>query len=279
MYLFKKTFLGLIFLILCQSCGGLLYHPTNYWYSDPKDFKLDYTEFRLKNADGFDLVGWHFKSKVQKGSLILFFHGNAQNITSHYQNFAWLPEHGHDFLIIDYRGYGISTGQPHQKGLQQDALAFLNYGHEIFKKGQYKKLVIYGQSLGGAVAFTALQSFQHKNDVNLLVLDSTFSSYSKIAKDKLQISWVTYLLSPLAYLLITDETAPWTVMKKHNTPTLVIHGTADYHVPYKFGEEFFNELPLEKNKNKWFLTIPNGEHIDVFGRDKGKYQKEFLKYL
>ncbi len=279
MLLNKNLFFLILLSALFFSCSSFLYQPTSYWYSDPKSFNLEYSEFKILNSDGFNLVGWHFKTKKENPTLILFFHGNAQNITSHYQHLAWLPAKGHEFIIFDYRGYGVSEGAPYQMGLQRDAQAFLNYGYDVYKAGKYKKLIIYAQSLGGAVALRALQDFSHKDEVNLLVLDSTFLSYSEIAKSKLQLSWLTYLFSPLAYILINDETAPWLTLKSHTTPTLVIHGDADFVIPLKFGEELYQKLPLVENKTKWFWKIPGGGHIDAYYRENGKYQNDLIKFI
>lgn len=274
-------FASICLLLLTTSCTGFLYQPTPYFYSDPKEVKLNPQEIRLKGSDGFELVGWYFKSSGQKASknkaLVLFFHGNAQNITSHYMNLAWLPERGHDYLIFDYRGYGISEGSPQPKGLYTDAIDFLEYAYKLYKNEGYKKFVVYGQSLGGAVLQRAVVDFKHKNEIDLMVIDSSFLSYSDIAFDKLKGNSITFLLSPLAYLLIQDDYAPALTVNRYDLPTLVIHGDDDHIIPYKFGQELFKKLP---SKNKIFWQVEGGHHIDIFFSAKANLWKErFVKLI
>ncbi len=205
-----KNLLSALILLLFTGCSAFLYQPTRFWYSDPKTLKLDYTEETFKGRDGFQLTVWNFKSPKpsKQRSLVLFFHGNAQNVSAHYMNFAWLPGRGHDFMILDYRGYGISEGSPNQQGLHNDALDFLDYGYAQFKKGGYQRLVVYGQSMGGAVLLRALRDFPHKNAVHLAVIDSSFLSFSGIARSKLQLSFITYPFSILSPILMSDQFAP-----------------------------------------------------------------------
>ena len=273
----KKLFF-LMILACCSSCTSLFYQPDAYFYSDPKALKLDYEELQIPSFDGTKLALWSFKSekKIDKKCLILFFHGNAQNVSSHYYNLAWIVPQGHDFMILDYRGYGVSEGKPNPKAVRGDALAFLNYGYQEFKKGSYQKLVVYGQSLGGNILLDALKEFPYQEEVSLAIFDSTFLSYQKLAQDKLKSAILTYPLNWLAYLLVSDETAAEPYASKFKRPTLIIHGEKDAIIPLKFGEEFYEKIGAEK---KWLWKVENGEHIDIFARHEGKYQMKFLEFL
>ncbi len=224
------------------------------------------------------LHGWWLKnSDKKKSGVILFFHGNAENISTHFYNLAWLTKYGYDVLCIDYRGYGKSQGKPSQKGTYLDALAALDYAYDhLFIPLKSKKFIVYGQSLGGAIAGRSIIDWSKKDKVNLLVLDSTFSSYQNIAFDKLKSVWLTFLLSPLAYILVSDEMEfKSKISEIKPIPTLVIHGDNDMVIPQKFGKEIFDRLTTQK----WWWSIPKGEHIDVFMRHEFLYRKQFLTFL
>ncbi len=273
-----KKILSIFVLLLCSSCTSLFYQPDSYFYSDPKALKLDYQEIQIPSFDGTQLALWSFQSdkKIDKKCLILFFHGNAQNVSSHYYNLAWIVPQGHDFMILDYRGYGVSEGKPNPKAVRGDALAFLEYGYQAFKKDPYQKLVVYGQSLGGNILLDALKEFPHQEEVSLAIFDSTFLSYQELAREKLKRAILTYPLNWLAYVLISDETSPQAYAPSFKRPSLIIHGEKDGIIPFEFGEEFYQKIGAEK---KWFWKVDDGEHIDIFARHEGKYQTKFLEFL
>src|SRR5690606_1051305 len=132
-----------------------------------------------------------------KGTVIQF-HGNAQNISTHFYSLAWLVSEGYNLFTFDYRGYGKSEGSPHQEGVFKDALSAIEKGYEFHAKSGAGAFIIYAQSLGGIIAARALPDSSLSNKVDLLVLDSTFSSYKDIAFGKLTSRWFLTPISPLA---------------------------------------------------------------------------------
>ncbi len=279
----------IVTIILLTGCTSLFYQPDRFMYVPPEKLKLEYEQIRFDSLDGVPLLGWYFPVKKEKPkTFTIFFHGNAQNITSHYLNLFWMPKEGHEFFIFDYRGYGLSgivpalygNGErqikPNRNGVYKDSIAALEKGYELFKKSGAKKLVIYGQSLGGAIAQRALEDFKRMNEVDLVVLDSTFNSYQNIAFDKLWGVWLFKPLSPLAYLLVSDEFQSRKFLKTNKKRLLVIHGDKDFVVPFKFGAEIFS---MATQENKEFWTIKDGVHTDVFARHEDKYKKRFLELL
>lgn len=281
-YLGRKLLLTrlfvLSFILLLTSCGRLFYQPNSFLYSDPHQLKYEFDNIKIPSTDGVQLHAWHFKniSKQKTQGIVLFFHGNAQNISSHYFSIAWMSKHGYEVVVVDYRGYGLSTGTPDQKGVYNDALAALNYTHDYYKKNQLKKFIVYGQSLGANIGLRAVADFTAKKDISLVVLDSTFLSYKAIAFDRLQTFWMTWPFSPLAYVLVSNEYSPAEYAAITQLPTLVIHGEQDPIIPYKFGVEIYETLPAG-NKEMW--RIVGGKHIDVFYSHNGVYKEKFIKYL
>lgn len=273
---FKFLVLGLA-LLMNASCSSLYYWPTSALYGDPWEHDIPYENIFFKSSDGTRLHAWLLKHKGSGESkgLITFFHGNAQNLTSHAFILSWLTSHGYDLFIFDYRGYGLSEGLASHSRLPLDAQAALEYSHTLLKKHSYPHWILYGQSLGGAVLARALVDYKDHSDADLLVLDSTFSSYLDLAKDKMRGVWLLYPLLPLAPFLISDEYASAPHLGKITTPTLVIHGERDLIIPAKFGSQIYERL----NAVKWYWKLPDAGHIDGFFIESEKLKPRFLAFL
>jgi len=202
------------------------------------------------------------------------FHGNAQNLSSHFLNLAWLTEHGFDIFIFDYRGYGLSVGTPTPEGVNLDALAALERSKEFLKEKSISSWIVHAQSLGGLIAMRALEDFKSDELIDLLVLDSTFDSYDDIAFEKLASHWLTFIFSPLGPLLVSDSMAPNIFFERYNGNVLVMHGQQDLVIPIKFGRNVFDRINGAK---KTWWEIKDGKHIDTFYSAKDDGHK--LRYL
>lgn len=264
----------LVFLI--SSCTHLFYQPSRALFLDPERLGLKEQNIDFESKDGTKLHGWFFKAKGDVKGTVIQFHGNAQNITSHYYSLIWLIDHGYNLFTFDYRGYGLSEGRPDQVKIHDDALAALEMAQSLRNQNGGGRFVTYGQSLGGNILLRALPDSLVKNEVGFVVQDSTFASYQDIAFDRIKSVWFLFPMSPLSYLLVSDEMASEKVLDKIHWPTLVIVGQKDEVIPQKFGKEIFKKIPTEK---KWLWKIPEGRHIDVFHRDNGIYRKKFLELL
>ena len=234
----------------------------------PDQFNIKLDPITLTSIDGTKLSAWRIYSKKKNPkNLIVFFHGNAQNLTSHYVNAVWMAEHGYDILIFDYRGYGLSEGKPDPLGVSKDGLAFLNYSYNEFKKGGFKNFIVYAQSLGGAIALKSMEDFAHNDEVSLVVLDSTFLSPREVAREKTN--------RIFAYLISNDYTAK-PELKFLTMPVLSIHSTEDFVIAYQLGQDLFNKVPSTK-KEFWTLSVRG--HGDVFYVEDLKYRTKFLNYV
>ncbi len=138
------------------------------------------------------------------------------------------------------------------------------------------KFVIYGQSTGGAIALRAIPDSEVYEEVDLIVMDSAFSSYREIAFDKMTSRWFLYPVALLTPLLVSDAYAADEVFDKIKKPTLVIVGMNDRVVPPKFGKDIFKGI---KTKVKWLWKLPDGGHIDAYHQAEGKYRQQFLNLL
>lgn len=263
--------------LLGSSCSHVFYQPSPKHFVDPAQFKLKYEDVYFQAKDGTKLHGWFFpaNSDKPKGTIVQF-HGNAQNISTHFFSLIWLVEKGYNLFTFDYRGYAKSEGKPSQAGIYLDALAAFDKAWEYHEKTKAEKFVIYGQSTGGAISLRAIPDWKGYENISLIVMDSAFSSYQDIAFDKLVNSWLLFIISPLAYVLVSDEYAADDVFNRITKPTLVIVGQKDPVVPQKFGKKIYKNI-ASQNKTLW--KMPNGYHIDAYHHDKGIYRQKFLDYL
>ena len=264
---------ALLLLLSFVGCTSLFFQPTRRFYVSPEEFKLKYEAVRFPSQDGTALTGLflHASTAPVRGTVIQF-HGNGENMTSHYVYAAWLTAGGYNVFAFDYRGYGASEGVPGLKGAVADGIAAIDYvmGRRDVDPA---RVAVWGQSLGGALAVAALGS-RRGPAVRALVLESAFDSYRGVAQDVLSRNWLTWALRwPLSRLLISDRYRP--ARFAASLPPcriLVIHGEADRVVPYRFGERLFARLPEPKE----FWRVERARHLDVFG-DYGAIYRPRLK--
>lgn len=269
--------LAFFFLLYCGSCSNVFYQPSQRQYLKPEQFKLNYQEHYFEARDKTRLHSWFFPatSPRAKGTIVLF-HGNAQNLSTHFLNLVWITKEGYNLFIFDYRGYGKSEGKPHQEGVYLDALAALAKARELNQLHGQGQMIVYGQSLGGVVSLGALADFKHIEEVDLIVQDSTWGSYKKIAFDRLTSRWFLFPLSPLAYLFVSDAYASDKIISDIKRPVLVIVGMKDHIIPPEFGTELFKQLTTP---HKWLWKLPQGTHIDIFHGANESYRQKFLHLL
>ncbi len=260
--------------ILFSSCTHLFYHPSKENFPLPPQMQpIPYKDIFFKSQDGVRLHGRLFLTqKLAKGTLVQF-HGNAENLTSHFISLSWLIQHGYNLFTFDYRGYGQSESSPSPRGIRRDALAALQQAKQIHQShAPQGKFIIIGQSLGGAVALRAIEDFPGDKHIDLVVLDSSFSSYQKIAFKKLTSHWLTWPLSPLAYILISDKTSA--NLQNFRQPLLVIHSENDPVVPFECGKSIYRQA---NSLQKTFWRGKEKGHI--MGFYSQQRQKRFLKFL
>lgn len=229
----------------------------------------------MQTTDGANLHLWQFRAKAKGApkAVLLQLHGNAQNMTSHFSLMYPLVGYGYDLVSFDYRGYGKSTGEPSPHGVVEDTKTLLRW-----LKVNYPNtpIVVVAHSIGGAIAARALIELKNEVPIQLLVLDSTFSSYRSIARAAMSRSWVTWPLQPVAWLIVDNSKAPKGQLDQLGPyKKIVVHGTNDRVVEHRFGEEIFNDL----SEPKEFWSIPKGEHIDFMWRNNGEYAKKLLVEL
>ena len=264
-------FLSLSLLFL-SGCTYLFFKPGKEFVSDAATQLHAPEDVYFSSADGVMLHGWFFKARGTAQGTILVCHGNVENVSTHVKSDLWLIDAGYDLFIFDYRGYGRSEGTAEVKGVNLDAAAALETLLARLPPGE--KVIVFGKSLGGAVAVYTVANSPHKDRVEALVLDSAFSSYRRIAREKIADSILGWPLQYPLSLLVNNRYSPEDNIKKLSpVPVLIIHGSEDEIVPQHHSRILY-DAALEP-KELWELSLRG--HVKA-GTDEATRTK-LLNYL
>ncbi len=249
----------------------MLYYPSRDKFHSPEKLKLTFEDVYLK-VENETIHGQYFPVKKPK-ALVLFFHGNAQNLSAHFLTLSWLPELNISYFIFDYEGFGQSSGNPSPQKTVNDGMVAIDWVQKKAKKLNIP-LVVYAQSLGGAIALRSLSDLEKIDCLKLIVIDSSFLSYQKVARDIFSRAILTWPFQWLPYLVLSDKFAPiGHIQKLKNYPLVVIHGKKDKIVPYKQGIHIYETFPGKKD----LWLIEDGQHTDAFWTHGNIYGKKFFE--
>lgn len=213
--------------------------------STPDRAGLKYENVFIPTADGERLTAWFVPAQGVRGT-VLFLHGNAGNISHRIDWLRMLNRLGYSTLMIEYRGYGRSTGSPSEEGTYLDAQAAWDY-LTVARKVEPRDIVLMGESLGGAVAAWLATQEQPR----ALVLVSTFTSIPDLGQQ-------LYPYLPVRLLArFTYDTR--TYLRQVRCPVFVAHSEDDEIVPFSHGESLLRAAPQPKQ----FLAMRGG-HNDAF---------------
>jgi len=211
------------FLFVFQS--HYVYYPEGELLADPSSVGLEFESVHFEAADGVKLSGWFIPSDSARG-VILFCHGNAGNISHWLESIQVFHRLGLAVFIFDYRGYGQSEGTPTEEGTYQDAEAAWRYLIET-RQVDPSQVIVFGRSLGGAVASWLAQSHRP----GALILESTFTSLPEVAATH-------YPYLPLRFLLrFQYSTAEY--LGRIDCPVLIVHSRDDEIMPFSHGRQLF----------------------------------------
>lgn len=213
--------------------------------ASPSEIGLNYEDVSLTTSDNERLHGWYIPALDSRGAL-LFFHGNAGNISHRLESLKIFHELGLDTLIIDYRGYGQSTGKASEQGTYLDAQAAWDY--LIITRGiPADRIIVFGRSLGGAVG--AWLGVQHTPAA--VIIESSFSSGVDMAH-RLYPFLPARLITRLHYP-VADYAA------RLDCPVLVVHSRHDEIIPFTMGKAIYAAVKQQKK----FLEL-RGDHNNGF---------------
>lgn len=211
----------------------------------PAELGIKWRDIEIISEDGLRLHGWHIPGRPGAATL-LFFHGNAGNISHRLQSLRIFHELGLEVVIFDYRGYGRSEGRPSEAGLHRDARAAVDWLYDT-SGADPARTIYFGRSLGAALAASAAR---HRPPA-AMILESALVSAREVAADLYPI-YPTRLLTRLQY-----ATADY--LREVQRPVLIIHSPDDEIIPFRHGEKLA-QIAGERGE---FLRI-RGDHNSGF---------------
>lgn len=246
------------FLLIFQS--RFIYYPTREIESTPDDAGLTYESCRFEASDGVSLSGWFIPAEKSRG-VILFCHGNGGNISHRLESIQQFHRLGLSTFIFDYRGYGESGGELSEKGTYLDAEAAWRY---LVEEKQFTpdEIIIFGRSLGGAIAAWLAKEHQPK----ALMVESAFTSIGDVGSEM-------YPFLPIR-LLTRFRYSTVDYIRQIHCPVLIVHSSDDELIPFSHGQRLFRAAPEPKR----FLEISGG-HEDGFLVSAKQYEDGFNRFI
>lgn len=252
-----------VVMLACALQSKMLYLrsiPGRELAATPADAGLAFEEVQIKTSDGLALHAWHVPA-VSSRATLLFFHGNAGNISHRLDSILIFHELGLSVLILDYRGYGRSQGNPSEEGTRRDARAA--WRHLVEDRGLAPgEIVVFGRSLGAAVAAELARGRKPA----AVILESAFTSVPDIAQE-------AYWFLPARWLS-RFEYATAEYVAEIPAPVLVIHSEDDEIIPFHHGRTVFEAAREPKR-----LLVLRGDHNTGFLISESNYRRGIDEFL
>jgi fermentation-respiration switch protein FrsA (DUF1100 family) len=224
---------------------GIVFFPDPYLIGTPADYGLAFEEVFFPAEDGVNLHGWWVPK--EGAPTLLWFHGNAGNISHRLENIKLLHDLAHvQVFIFDYREYGKSQGQICREGTFKDALAAYRYVTET-RGIPAGDLVLFGRSLGTALATDLAVRYPCR----AIIIESPFTNSKEMAK----------LYAP--FMFDWRPKVPYDNIGKIGqvkVPVMVVHGAHDEIIPADMGRRVFAAAPEPKE----LYVIPGAHHNDTY---------------
>ena len=246
------AYLAIVFLVFAAQ-AQLIYFPKteSELAVTPERVGLAFESVEITTSDDETIHGWFVPVPDAQGT-VLFFHGNAGNISHRMDYMPMFQRLGYNLFIFDYRGYGQSSGSPSEAGTYLDAQAAWHYLTEV-KGIAPSQIVLYGESLGGPIA--AWLAAREKPAS--LILASSFTSAPDLAETIYPYLPVR-LIARFSYNTLES-------LASNTAPLLVMHSPQDEIVPFEHGQRLFQAA----SEPKQFLTLEGGHNTGfVFTREE-----------
>jgi uncharacterized protein len=249
-----------ILLLMYLFQNQLLFMPSSAIFQTPQQAGLSAEDVWIETTDGVRLHGWYFPNEASEWVVVLS-HGNAGNISGRIAIAETLLRSGAAVLMYDYRGYGKSNGKPSEHGLYKDIEGVVCFLTDEFNYPEHR-IVMYGRSLGGAVAAYAATRFS----LGGLVLDSAFINMKRMVRE-------VYPFVP-AFLATYDFPTDRYISELQNTPVMIMHSPNDEIISYHHGKYLFERA----TEPKQFIQLRGG-HNDNFFLSREIIEQSWINFL
>jgi len=251
----KKVFKWFQILAIVYLLGGIalyflqdyiLFHPVSLKRNHAFKIHQPHSEITIpiNEKDTINLVDFHSTDAVTKG-VVLYFHGNKRNISWYSKYAPYFTKHGYQVLMIDYPGFGKSTGKLTEKKIYDWAMQVYKIAIKRFASDS---IIIYGKSMGTGIAAQLASA----RDCKRLILEAPYYDFPAVVSHYLPFYPVKWMLH---YRFPTNE-----YLKNVSSPVTLFHGTKDGVVPYKNSKRLVKLL----KKSDELISIPGGHHNDLF---------------
>lgn len=239
----------------------LIYYPhfpTRQHEQTPNTLGFAFEDVHLTAQDGTKVHGWFVPVSDSSAPTILFLHGNAGNISHRVERLEIFRDLGVHLLLLDYRGYGQSEGIPNENGTYGDALAA--YQWLIQKGADPKQIVIYGESLGTAIAV----DLAAKQPCGGVVLEAPFTSIGDMAQKMFPVLPVRRL--------VRNRYDSLSKIAQIQAPLLIFHSRTDEVIPFRHAER------LAAASHARLVELQGG-HSDLFLVSAERYKQAMRQFL
>jgi len=234
-----------------------IFHPR----PEDRSRKVTDTDVLIPVADSVH-IGACFHLCDKQGPTILFFHGNGEIVSDYDELGKVYNRMGLNFVVVDYRGYGRSTGSPSVAGMMADCHVILAFVREYLgENGFTGTLTVMGRSLGSASALELAS--QTDPGFENLIIESGFAHAGELLK-------VLGIDPEIIHFQEAEGFENLEKMKAWTGPTLVIHAQFDHIIPFSDGQDLFDACPAS---DKCLLEIPGANHNDIFMRGLNAYME------
>jgi hypothetical protein len=251
----KKVFTWLKVLLLVYIAGGIslyflqdfiLFHPVSLKREHKYDFPEKHRDinFPVDENSNLNIIQFFSTDTVTKG-VVLYFHGNKKNISRYAKYPPYFTRHGYEVWMIDYPGYGKSTGRFSEQTLYDWAAHFYRFARSRFAAGS---IIIYGKSMGTGIA----AQLASQQSCRRLILETPYYDFPSVVKHYMPIYPV--------HSMLHYEIPTYRFIQRVKAPVTIFQGTKDRVITYRNAKRLKNFLKSEDE----FITIAGGKHNNLY---------------
>ncbi len=255
---FKRLFRSIIFIYLSLALYGFFFADNLIFVPQSSSYQDNEQIIKLTGSNQVKISAIYLPNPKAKYT-ILYAHGNAEDLGNIEYILNQLNQLDFNVFAYDYQGYGTSEGKSTEKNAYLDINTAYNYLTETLQI-KPENIIVYGRSVGGGSAI----DLASRKKVGGLIIESTFTTAFRVV-----------IPIPIFPFEKFDNLQK---IKRVNCPILVIHGTVDQVIPFKHGQQLFNQA----NEPKIYFWVENADHnnvVEIAGKSYAKNLKEFEKLI